>query len=91
VPTTKPRYTVTETDDELLSRALRMAAERWPEHRRSDAQLLVDLVAAGMHAIERERGDAIERRRAAITATSGALSGAYGAGYLEELRRDWPE
>ena len=44
-----------------------------------------------MHAIEREQSDAIERRRAAIAATSGALSGAYGAGYLEELRRDWPE
>jgi len=37
-----------------------------------------------------EREFAVERRRAAIAKACGALTGAYGPGYLEELREEWP-
>ncbi len=32
-----------------------------------------------------------EARRDSVARTSGALTGAYGDGYLAELRADWPE
>jgi hypothetical protein len=32
-----------------------------------------------------------QRRRSAIAALSGSLTGVYEAGYLDELRQDWPE
>jgi hypothetical protein len=40
--------------------------------------------------IDNDRRDATARRRKAIRRTSGALTGAYEPGYLEQLRRDWP-
>ncbi len=32
-----------------------------------------------------------QRRRTAIAALSGSLSGVYELGYLDDLRHDWPE
>lgn len=87
VPTTRPRLTITETDD--LAAALDAAAARWPDVR-SRRELLLRLVAQGRGVIERERDDAAERRRDAIRRTSGALTGVYEPGYLERLRDDWP-
>jgi len=78
---------VTETDD--LAAALDAAGLRWPGLSRS--QLLVRLAleghrAAGLAAEERHR-----RRVAAVAEHSGMLTGAYPAGYLEQLRAEWPE
>ena len=78
---------ITETDD--LAEALNVAAARWPEIG-SRRELLLRLVAQGRSAIERERVEETERRRAAIRRTSGALTGAYEPGYLDRLRDDWP-
>lgn len=83
MPTTKPRYTVTDTGEirELLDEAQR----RWPEvHDRKE--LLLRLVAAGRAAIEVETAE----RRAAVKETGGALSGIYKPDELERLREDWP-
>jgi hypothetical protein len=83
MPTTKPRYTVTDTGEvsELLDRAQR----RWPDvHDRKE--LLLRLATAGRDAIEREVAD----RRSAVKKTAGVLSGVYEAGELERLRKDWP-
>lgn len=82
VPTTRPRIAVTETD--AIVRALDVAARRWPGKTR--AQLLALLVEAGVDHVQDDEA----RRQARITDTSGALTGVYGPGYLDELRQDWP-
>jgi hypothetical protein len=87
MPTTRPRLTITETDD--VAAALAAAAERWPEVR-SRRELLLRLVEQGRAVIDREKDEATEQRRDAIRRTSGALSGAYEPEYLERLRDDWP-
>ena len=87
MPTTRPRLTITETDE--LAEALDAAAARWPEVG-SRRELLLRLVEQGRTAIERDRETELERRSAAIRRTSGALTGVYEPGYLERLRDDWP-
>lgn len=84
MPTTRPRYTVTDTGD--LSDQLDLAQRRWPEIRDRKV-LLLRLVEAGREAIAREAAD----RAQAVEETAGALSGVYEPGELERLREDWPE
>jgi hypothetical protein len=87
MPTTRPRLTITETDE--VAAALDAAAARWPEVR-SRRELLLRLVERGREVIDRDRDEAGARRREAIRRTSGALTGAYEPGYMESLRDDWP-
>jgi hypothetical protein len=84
VPTTKPRYTV--TDSGAISELLDEAQRRWPEVR-DRKELLLRLAETGREAIEREGA----ARRAAVAETAGALSGVYEPGELERLRQDWPQ
>jgi hypothetical protein len=84
MPTTRPRYTVTDTGE--LSEQLDLAQRRWPEIRDRKV-LLLRLVEAGREAIAREASD----RAQAVVDTAGALSGVYEPGELEHLREDWPE
>jgi hypothetical protein len=84
MPTTRPRYTVTDTGE--LSEQLDQAQRRWPEIRDRKV-LLLRLVEAGREAIAREAND----RARAVAETAGALSGVYEPGELERLREDWPE
>jgi hypothetical protein len=83
MPTTRPRYTLTDTGE--LSRQLDEAQRRWPEVR-NRKELLLRLAAAGREAIEREAGERVR----AVEETAGALSGVYEPGELERLREDWP-
>lgn len=89
MPTTRPRHVITET--EQVVRALDDAARRWPADSGNRAKLLARLVEEGHRAVvsqlERDAG----ARRDGVTRTSGVLTGAYGDGYLAELRKDWPE
>lgn len=71
--------------------ALQAAARRWPDDRERPAKLLLDLVREGHRVIALEAHSAAAERREAIERTGGALTGSYPAGYLERLRRDWPE
>jgi hypothetical protein len=83
VPTTKPRYTVTDTGE--LSAHLDRAQRRWPEVG-NRKELLLRLVAAGGEALDREAQD----RRRAVEETAGAFTGLFKPGELERLREDWP-
>lgn len=75
MPTTRPRYTVTDTGE--ISRMLDLAQRRWPSitDRR---QLLLALAAAGHDAIapdvdEDERGRLRERQGAALRRAPGLV------------------
>jgi hypothetical protein len=83
MPTTRPRYTVTDSGE--LSDQLDQAQRRWPEIRDRKV-LLLKLVAAGREALAREAAN----RSRAVAETAGALSGVYEPGELERLRDDWP-
>ena len=89
MPTSRPRHVVTETDN--VSVAIDDAALRWPEDRASRSRLLLRLIQEGHRALLDEREREIAARREAITRTGGSLTGAFGAGYLKDLRKDWPE
>jgi hypothetical protein len=86
MPTTRPRYQVTETP--AVARAIDRAAKRWPGEPRS--KLLLRLVEVGSDALDQHEQLDIEAHRAAVTASSGAYPDAFGAEYLAELRADWP-
>ena len=83
MPTSKPRYTLTDTGE--LSELLDAAQRRWPEVADRKA-LLLRLATVGGESI----AGAAAERRAAIAATAGVLSGVYEPGELERLREDWP-
>lgn len=77
---------MTETDD--LAQALDAAAPRWPELSR--AQVLVQLALEGHRAAQQEHDERRRLRLAALRQHSGMMAGAYGPGYLERLREEWP-
>jgi len=88
MPITRRRHLITET--EQVARALDDAARRWPEERGNRAKLLLHLLEEGHLAVVRQRENTMRERREAVARTSGALTGAYGEGYLDESREGWP-
>ncbi len=88
MPTTRRRHVITET--EQVARALDDAARRWPEERDNRPRLLLHLLEEGHRAVTGQQRHRSEDRRNAVARTSGALTGAYGEGYLTKLREDWP-
>lgn len=86
VPTTRPRYQVTETPE--VARALDRAAKRWPGEPRS--KLLVRLVEAGADLLENDEHAESLAHRAAVLASAGRYAEAFGTDYLTDLRADWP-
>jgi hypothetical protein len=87
MPTTKPRYQITET--ETIARALDLAALRWPDEPRS--RLIVRILEESATQSPQQLPDEVLRRRAKIRALAGLDATAYPPGYLAELRADWPE
>ena len=87
MPTTRPRHLVTETDP--VARALDAATRQWPGLSRS--KLLLALIDEGHQSITARTEAKRAERLAAIEQTSGSLAGVFPDGYLEELRKDWPE
>lgn len=86
MPTTRPRYQVTETP--AVARALDRAAKRWPGEPRS--RLLVRLVEAGGDMLENDDDADGQAHRAAVLASAGRYPEAFGPDYLAKLRADWP-
>jgi hypothetical protein len=89
MPTTRPRHQVTESD--AVRRALQLAAERWPQDAARPSRLLRLLIERGEQAINGEHERAQRRRREAIRRHAGSGTGEYPPGYLEEVRRGWPD
>ncbi|MCP9491679.1 MAG: hypothetical protein MSC31_17670 [Solirubrobacteraceae bacterium MAG38_C4-C5] len=87
MPTTRPRHTITETDE--VARALDEAAQRWPHEPRG--RLLVRLVEEGRAAINGKRERAAADRHRAVRETAGNLTGVYRRDELQRLREDWPD
>lgn len=82
MPSTKPRYTFTDTGS--LSGLLDRAERRWPDLDRK--QLLLQLASVGDEALLRDE----RSRREAVEATAGLLDGVCDRDELRELRADWP-
>ena len=80
---------ITETDQ--VARAIDDAARRWPQEGGNRPRLLLRLLEEGHRAVTGQRQRGLRAHRDAIAATSGALTGMYGPGYLDELRAEWPE
>lgn len=85
MPTSRRRYQVTETDE--IARALDEAAKQWPHEPRS--RLVVRAITAGGEALAKDAK--LERRLATLKRLRGSEPDAYGPGYLENLRSEWPE
>lgn len=89
MPTTRPRHTITETED--LARALDAAARIWPEIRDDRTLLLRRVLARGLEAVELDDETRRVRRLAAIRAGAGSMTGIYPPGEADRLRNEWPE
>ncbi|MFT3886629.1 MAG: hypothetical protein QM713_00455 [Arachnia sp.] len=89
MPTTKPRHALTETAD--IREALAAAAKRWPVDSGNPNQLLKRLIAEGRRSIEADNAEGRADRLAVLARVSGAYTGMYEPGYLEDLRGEWPE
>lgn len=89
MPTTLPRLQVTRTPE--VERALEVGARLWPGIPLSER--LARLAAMGADAASgaEERLRQETTRREALQRYRGAFVDAYPSGYLEELRKDWPE
>ncbi|GAA3670668.1 hypothetical protein [Microbacterium marinilacus] len=89
MPTALPRYAITRTP--AVARSLAAAAKRWPEDADRPSRLILRLLEAGEQALESDADRRRAARRAALDALADEFDGLYEPGYLEELRKDWPE
>lgn len=87
MPTSRPRHTITETDE--IAEALKAAALRWPEDAASRGRLVRRLVVEGGQSLNAETDPARIRRQIAVELTAGTFD--YPPGYLKELHGEWPE
>lgn len=87
MPTVRPRYQVTETDE--VARALDAAEHRWPGEPRS--RLVVRLIVDNGRAVAEVNEEESARRIRALDDLAGSFPGLSRPGWREELRQEWPE
>jgi len=87
MPTARPRYQVTETDD--VAHALEAAERRWPGEPRS--RLIVRLITENGKGVAEVNSEEAARRRAAVEALAGTFPGLSDPSLRDELRNEWPE
>lgn len=86
MPTTRPRYQITETPE--VARALDLAARLWPHESRS--RLVIHLIRTGGAALEEAESAAQTERLAAIQSAAGKYADAFSDDHLDQVRQDWP-
>ena len=69
--------------------AIDVARQLWPDEK--PGALLVRLIAEGGKSFEAQRDNQTERLMAARLSLAGRYTGAFGPGYLDEVRDGWPE
>lgn len=89
VPTTRHRFSVTETDE--LASTLDAAAHIWPEYRDDRGELLRLVLCWGAERIEQASQERLAARRSALHALAGSMTGMYPENAPQELRDEWPE
>lgn len=87
MPTARPRYQVTETDE--VARALDEAERRWPGEPRS--RLLVRLITDNGRSVGEVNEEESSARLRALDELAGSFPGLSRPGWHEELRSEWPE
>lgn len=89
MPTTRPRYMITESDD--LDLALQCAAKLWPELAGERNALVRKVLDIGIDDVKRRVDANLEKKRKAILNVAGSLSGVWPENWRDELRAEWPE
>ena len=92
MPTTRRRFSVTETDD--LSRALDVAAVVWPQDAASRPALLRRLIELGAVRANEVALDRSTTRDAAVRDTAGIVRGVFpragvGTGSMSSIAGEW--
>jgi hypothetical protein len=89
MPTARQRHMITETEE--LTRALDAAASLWPADKGKRAELLRHIIDQGVDVVESLADKKAEKRRTAIHAVAGSMTGIWPDNWREQLREEWPE
>lgn len=87
MPTAKPRHVITES--EAVREALDAGQRRWPALSRG--RVASRLVEEAGQALEREEQQRVQRRRELLSRPPSGPEQWFPAGYLEDLREDFPQ
>lgn len=87
MPTLKPRYMITETDE--VSRAIDLLAISHPEVRNERSKLLRLIIDKGISALEIEANNSA--KAAAIKELAGSMPDIWPTNWRDELQAEWPE
>lgn len=79
------------TESDTLAADLDFAANAWPEFADSRSTLSIRLIELGAEALRNQVEERKAQRLKAVEQIAGSLNGVWPAGWLEEMRSEWPE